>query len=150
MALLNVLMRQRKYLWVAPHVDQFSDWVPHLPMVYFYYNLSTNESSTHSKCLMNIYQLTSWSIAASDWCTGSLCHPFFDSASVWNVVRELLTLSKRCMVSRSSRLAATFVVGDLVFLSSKVYIFTCMTSVLVHFPFLLKLAWHYTSLNIIE
>ena len=43
----------------------------------------------------------------------------FDLASVWNVVRELLTLSKRRMASRSSRLAAAFALCDLVFLSSK-------------------------------
>ena len=58
----------------------------------------------------------------------------FDLPSVWNVVRELLTLSKRRMASRSSRPAAAFVLGDLVFLSLKVYISTCVTSVLVHFP----------------
>ena len=58
----------------------------------------------------------------------------FDLASVWNVVRELLMLSKQRMASRSSRLSPTFVLGDLVFLSSKVYIFTCVTSVLVYFP----------------
>jgi hypothetical protein len=40
----------------------------------------------------------------------------FDLASiVWNVVRELLTLSKRRMASRTSRLAPTFILGDLVF-----------------------------------
>ena len=43
-------------------------------------------------------------------------------------------LSKRHMASRSSRLAPTFVPGELVFLSSQVYIFTCVTSVLVYFP----------------
>jgi hypothetical protein len=57
----------------------------------------------------------------------------FDLASVWNVVRGLLTLSKRCVASRSSRLAPTFVPYDLIFISSKVYIFTCVTNVLVHF-----------------
>ena len=57
-------------------------------------------------------------------------------ASVWNVVRDLLILSKRRMATRSSRLALTFVPGDLVFLSSKIYIFTCVTSVLVYFPLL--------------
>jgi uncharacterized membrane protein YfhO len=62
----------------------------------------------------------------------------FDLASVWNLVRELLTLSKQCMASRSSRLAVAFVHGDLVFLSSKVYIFTYVTSVLVYFPLLIN------------
>jgi len=38
-------------------------------------------------------------------------------ASVREVVRELLTLSKQRMVARSSRPAPTFVVGDFVFLS---------------------------------
>jgi hypothetical protein len=40
-------------------------------------------------------------------------------ANVREVVRELLTLSKQRMASRSSRPAPTFVVGDFVFLSSK-------------------------------
>ena len=62
----------------------------------------------------------------------------FDLASVWNVDRELLTLSKQCMASRSPQIAATFVPGDLVFLSLKVYIFTYVTSVLVYFPLLIN------------
>jgi len=66
-----------------------------------------------------------------------------------NVVREFLALSKQCVASRSSRLALSFVLGDLVFLSSKVYIFTCVTDVLVHFPLFIKLACHCTRLNII-
>ena len=41
-------------------------------------------------------------------------------ASVRDIVRELLTLSKQRMAARSSKLAPTFVVGDFVFLSSKV------------------------------
>ena len=73
----------------------------------------------------------------------------FDLASVWNVVRELLTLSKQCMASRSSRLAPTFVHGYSVILSPKLYILTCVTSVMVHFPLLIKLACYCTSLNII-
>ena len=48
-----------------------------------------------------------------------LANHLFELASVWNVVREL-TLPKQCMTSRSSRLAAAYVLGDLVFLSSKV------------------------------
>jgi hypothetical protein len=79
----------------------------------------------------------------------SLPSIFFYLASVWNVVRELLKISKRCMVSRSSRLTATFVSGDLVFISSKIYIFTCMTNVLAHFTLLIKLAWLCASFNII-
>ena len=62
----------------------------------------------------------------------------FDFASAWNVVRELLTFSNQFIASRSSRLAPTFVPSDLVFISSKVYIFTCVTNVLVHFPLLIK------------
>ena len=62
----------------------------------------------------------------------------FDLASVWNVVRELLTLSKQCMASRSPRLAPTVVLGNLVFLSLKVYIFTNVTGVMVYFPFFLN------------
>jgi hypothetical protein len=56
----------------------------------------------------------------------------FDFASVWNVVRELLALSKQYPASLSSWLAATFILGDLVFFSSKVYIFTCVINVLAH------------------
>ena len=63
---------------------------------------------------------------------------WFELTSVWNVVRELLTLSKQCMASRSLRLAPTFVHGNLVFLSSKVYMFTYVTSVLVYFPLLMN------------
>jgi hypothetical protein len=48
----------------------------------------------------------------------------FDLASIWNVCRELSTLSKRRMAFRSSRLAAAFVLGDLVFLSSFLQRFT--------------------------
>ena len=69
-----------------------------------------------------------------------LTNHLFDLASVWNVVRELLTLSKQCMASRSFGLAPPFVLGDLVFLYSKVYIFTCVTVDLVHFTLLIKLA----------
>jgi len=43
----------------------------------------------------------------------------FDLASVWNVVRELLTLCNERMASCTSRLAAAFVLGDLVFLFFK-------------------------------
>ncbi len=43
-----------------------------------------------------------------------LASHLFELASVWNVVREL-TPSKQCMASRSSRLAVTFVLCDLVF-----------------------------------
>ena len=63
----------------------------------------------------------------------------FDLAGVWNVVRELLTLSKNFFASRSYRLAPTFLRDDLVFLSSKVYILTCVTSVFIQSA-LLKLA----------
>jgi len=62
----------------------------------------------------------------------------FDFASVWNAVRELLTLFKQCMAPRSPQLAPTFVPGNLVFLSSTVYIFTYVTSVLVYFPLLIN------------
>jgi hypothetical protein len=62
----------------------------------------------------------------------------FDLASVWNVVRELLTLCKRRMASRSPRLNPAFVLGDFAFLFSKVYIFTCATSVLVYFLLLIN------------
>ena len=42
------------------------------------------------------------------------------------------------MASRSSRLAPTFVPGDLVFFSSQVYMFTCVTNALVYFPLLIN------------
>ena len=50
----------------------------------------------------------------------------FDLASVWNVVRDLFALSTQRVASCSPRLAATFGHGDFAFLTSKVYIFTCM------------------------
>jgi hypothetical protein len=40
---------------VATHLDLLSDWVSHIPMVDFNYIFSTNETSTHLKCLINIY-----------------------------------------------------------------------------------------------
>jgi hypothetical protein len=40
-------------------------------------------------------------------------------ASVRDVIRELLTLSKQRMVARSSKPAPFFFMGDFVFLSSK-------------------------------
>jgi hypothetical protein len=40
-------------------------------------------------------------------------------ASVRDVVREFLTISKQRMSDRSSKQAPSFVVGDFVFLSSK-------------------------------
>ena len=44
-----------------------------------------------------------------------------DLASVRDVVRELLTISKQQVAARSSRPAPTFVADDFVFLSSKVF-----------------------------
>ena len=44
-------------------------------MVDFHYKLSTNETSSHLKCRVNFYQLTSWSIVTSDWCTCFRCQP---------------------------------------------------------------------------
>jgi hypothetical protein len=73
----------------------------------------------------------------------------FDFASVWNVVRKLLTLSKQCLAFGCSRLALTFVSSDLVFLSSKVYILLWVINVLVHLTLLKKLTWNCTSSNII-
>ena len=142
-------MRQCKYLCNVTHKDQFYDWVPHLPMVYCNFDFSTNEISTRVKCLMIS---TSWLVDRL-WpvinAPAIFANHLFILANVWNVFRELLSLSKQCTASRSSRLAATFVIGDLVFLSSKVYIFTWVINVLVYFTLLIKLAWHSTSLNII-
>ena len=108
-------------------------------MVDLYYNLSTNETSTHLKCLMNI---STNRLADRLWLVIDtpvlFASHLFDLASVWNVVRELLTLSKQCLAPRSSRLAHTFVRGDLAFLSLKIYIFTSEPSVLVQFPILLS------------
>jgi hypothetical protein len=74
----------------------------------------------------------------------------FDLTSICIVAQELLlALSKLCPASRSSQLATTCVLGDLVFLSSKVYIFPCVIIGLVYSTLLIKLAWHCTSLNII-
>ena len=90
---------------------------------------------------------TNWSIVASDWYTGLVANHFFDLASVWNVVRESLTLSEQCMASRSSRLGLTFVHGDLIFHSSKFYIFTWVINILVHLTLLKNLTWNCTSVN---
>jgi hypothetical protein len=67
-------------------------------------------------------------------------------ASVWNVHRELLILSKQRMASRSSRLAPT----SSCWLSIHFFegcIFTCVIIGLVHFRLLKKLAWNRASLN---
>jgi len=49
----------------------------------------------------------------------------------------LFEISKQCLASRSYQLAATFVPGDFEFLSSKVYIFTCVIGVLDHLTLLI-------------
>ena len=69
---------------------------------------------------------------ASNDAPALVANHLIDLASVLNVVRELLIPSKQCLASQSSRLALRFVHGDLVFFSSKVYIFTCVINVLVH------------------
>ena len=61
---------------------------------------------------------------ASDEAPSLDANHLFELASVWNVVRELQILSTQCLASRSYRLALLFVPGDLVFLSSKIYIYT--------------------------
>ena len=116
-------------------------------MVDFYYKFSTNETSTHLKCLLNIWLVDRlWPVIDAPAIFAS---HLFDLASVWNVARELLALSKQCMASRYFRQAPTFVPGDLVFLSSKFYVFTCVTIVFFHFALLIEFAWHWTSLDII-
>jgi len=64
----------------------------------------------------------------------------FDLASLKNVSR-VTTLSKQRMDSRYSRLAPTCIPGDLVFRSSKVYIFACVIGVWVQLRSMKKLAY---------
>jgi len=115
-------------------------------MIDFYLKKSTNETSTRFKCLVNIYKLTSWSIVGCDDAPALVADHLFYLASIWNLVRELLMLSKQCLASCSSQLALPFVLGDLVFLSSKVYIVTWVINVLTHLRLLKKLTWNFTSL----
>ena len=95
-------------------------------MVEFYYNCSINEASKNSPfevsygfqptTLANILlPLTGTPAPAYERLT--------NLASVRDVVRELLTLSKQRMAARCSKPAPTFVVGDFVFFSLKGYIF---------------------------
>ena len=89
-------------------------------MVECYYNCF-NEASKHSpfEASYGFQHATHADIMLPF--TGALA-PFFERlielASVRDVVRELLTLSKQRMANRSSKPAPTFVVGDLAFLSS--------------------------------
>ena len=94
------------------------------------------------------YLPADWLIDCGPWYNQpSLPTISFDLASVCNVVQELLTVSKQCLASRSFRIALPFVLGELAFLSSKVYIFTCVINVLVHLPLLKKGAWNCTRLT---
>jgi hypothetical protein len=96
-----------------------------------------------------IHQLTSWSIVVSDWCTGSRRQQL-----VWlgkcleycsRVISTLQTMYGFSFFSTSRY----FFFGELVFLSWKVYIFTCVINVFVHLTLLKKLTWNCTSSNII-
>ena len=93
-------------------------------MVELYYNCSIDESSKHSPFEVScgfqfatladrLLPLTGAPSSAADRLTDH------DFASTRDVVRELLTLSKQRMVSRSSRPASICFIGDFVFLSSK-------------------------------
>jgi hypothetical protein len=88
----------------------------------FYYNCSLTEFSKHSP-FEESYGFQPVTLA--DRLLPLIVAPalFADSltklASVRDVVRELLTLSKQRMVACSSRPSPIFAVGDFVFLSSK-------------------------------
>jgi hypothetical protein len=117
---------------------------------FYFFNCSTNESLTHF--LFEVcYEHRPTALADRLWpvidAPNFVVDRIFDLSSIWNVDRGLVTLSKQCMTSRSSRLASTFVLGDLAFLSPKVYIFIRAISVLTHSRLLKKLAWNRTSLN---
>jgi len=91
-------------------------------MVEFYYNCSINEASKHSPFEVSYgFQPTT----LVDILFPVTCAPapiderLTELASVRDVARELLTLSKQRMATRSFKPAPTFGVGDYVFLSSK-------------------------------
>ena len=97
-------------------------WISQLHMVEFYHNCSLNEATKHSpfkvsygfqpKTLVDrLVPLTCALPLVADRLT--------KSASVRDVVRDLLTLSKQRMATRSSRRAPIFAVGDFVFIFSK-------------------------------
>ena len=91
-------------------------------MIEFYYNCSTNESSKHSP-FENSYGFRPATPADRLLPLTGAPAPVADRltelASVRDVVRDLLTLSKQRMAARSSRPTPVFHVGDYVFLSSK-------------------------------
>jgi len=98
------------------------EWVSHLPMVELYYNCSINEASTHSPFEVSYGFLPA---AHADRLLQLNGAPTFVVerltvlASVRDVLRELLTLSKQRMDARSYKPTPTFVVGDFVFLPPK-------------------------------
>ena len=103
-------------------IESRFDSVFQLPMVEFYYYCSMNEASKHSLFEVSygfhpsthadrLVPLTGAPAPVADRLT--------EMASVRDVVRELLTLSKQRMVARSTRPTPIFAVGDSLFLSSK-------------------------------
>jgi hypothetical protein len=100
-------------------------------MVEFYYNCSINEASNHSPFELS-YGFQPATLADRLLpLTGSLslvADRLTVLASVRDVVRELLTLSKQRMAAHSAKPAPIFVAGDFVFLSSKglhIHLQTC-------------------------
>jgi len=91
-------------------------------MVEFYNNLSMNEASKHSPFEVSYnFQLATLAdrLLPLTGAPALVTKRLSELASVRDVVRELLTLSKQRIDARSSRLAPIFLVGDFVFLSSK-------------------------------
>jgi len=91
-------------------------------MVEFYYNCFVNEASKHSPFeVSDGFQLATLvdRLIPITRAPASIANRLIDLASIRDVVRELLTVSKQRMTARSSRSATIFFVGDFVFLSSK-------------------------------
>jgi len=87
------------------------DWVSHFPMVQFYYNLSINEASKHSPFEVSYGLQPTTPASRLLPLTGApalVADRLIDLASVHDIVRELLTLSKQRMATLSSRLALIF------------------------------------------
>jgi hypothetical protein len=91
-------------------------------MVEFYHNCDINESSKHSPFEVTYgFQLASHvdRVLPLAGAPAPVVDRLTELANVREVAREILTRSKQRMTAHSSRPAPTFLVGDLVFLSSK-------------------------------
>ena len=98
------------------------DWVSQLLMIKFYYNCSIDEASMHSPFEVSYgFQPTTFAnrLLPLAGAPAPIVERLTELASVRDVVRELLTLSKQRMATRSFRPAPIFAVGDFVFLFSK-------------------------------